>query len=82
MKYRELRGLPELTEPRIQPPDTPSSSVTSTVHDVEEDAFLPNFHCSLSYPSESPTSKEPLKMVHDNVGNMEKTKAALAVDDE
>ena len=67
----------ELTEPAVQPPDTPSSSVTSTVRDVEEDGFLPNFHSSLSYPSESPTSKEPLKMVHDTVGTIEKTKAAV-----
>ena len=62
----------ELTEPAVQPPDTPSSSVTSTVRDVEEDAFLPNFNSSLSYPSESPTIKESLKMIHDTVGNREK----------
>ena len=59
---KEMTGLAE------QPSDTPSSSGTFRVNNVEEDAFLPNSNYSLSNPS----SKESPMIIHDTVLNREK----------
>ena len=78
----DMDNTTELTEPVVQPLNTPPTSLTPTFHDVEEGEFLPDLHSSLSYPPESPTSKEALIMIHEAVENEEKTKTFVQVGDE